>query len=164
MMAVRFSHRERSAVLAAIAWAVVTATAVQPLAAQRHAGKHGLGLFVTGSDALPDLARGNAAAAEGRVEDAERDLAPLAERGYFDAQLALGRLYAQQRAPEFTSKALRWLRVVQPRTQLADVPLAHGLVRDGRRQSLSEAEQLLWRVWEQRADVDALAELISLYA
>jgi len=84
--------------MAALSLLVTLATA-RPLAAQSrwNMDKRGRGVIIHGGDALPDLARGKAAAAAGRVENAQRDLTPLAQRGYFEAQLILRRLYAQHK-------------------------------------------------------------------
>lgn len=135
-----------------------------PARAQHRVDKEGTGAIVRGAEGLPDLARGKAAAAAGRTEDAERDLAPLAERGYVEAELALGRLYAHQDAPGANEKAIRWLRAALPDSPPADVPLARALVREGGTKALTEAEQLFARGWDEREDAEALSGLIELYA
>jgi len=132
--------------------------------AQQRVDKEGGGSIVSGANGLPDLARGKAAAAAGRTEDAERDLVPLAERGYVDAQVALGRLYAHQESADAAKKAEHWFREALPKSPLAEVPLARALVRLGEAKQLTEAEQLFDHAWDQREDVEALAGLIELYA
>ncbi|HJT98415.1 MAG TPA: hypothetical protein VJ696_08890, partial [Rhodanobacteraceae bacterium] len=110
--------------------------------AQQRVDKEGRGAIVSGSGGLPDLARGKAAAAAGRTEDAEHDLVPLAERGYVDAEIALGRLYAHQETTDAAKKAEHWFREALPSSNLAEVPLARALVRLGDARQLAEAEQL----------------------
>jgi len=158
----------RAPALPGLPFAVLAMLAVgvfaTPARAQHRVDKEGSGAIVHGAEGLPDLARGKAAAAAGRTEDAERDLAPLAERGYVDAELALGRLYAHQDTSDANEKAIRWLRVALPASPLAEVPLARALVRKGDAKDVAEAEQLFSHGWEERQDVDALAGLIELYA
>jgi TPR repeat protein len=137
---------------------------VPSLHAQQRVDKEGSGAIVKGAQGLPDLARGKMSAAAGRVEDAERDLVPLAERGYVDAEVALGRLYAHQQTKDANEKAIRWLREASADTPLAEVPLARSLVRQGDAKGLAEAEQLFDKGWTNRQDVEALAGLVELYA
>ncbi len=147
--------------LTALALGVAPAS---PSRAQQRVDKEGQGAIIEGAEGLPDLARGKAAAAAGRLEDAERDLLPLAELGYVEAQLALGRLYTHMQSADADAKAIHWLRAAQPDTPLAEVPLARALVREGSAKSLAEAEQIFAHGWDEREDVDALAGLIELYA
>jgi len=123
--------------------------------------KAGSGLLLSGAQGLPDLARGRAAAAAGRLADAERDLQPLAERGYPLAQTTLARLYAQ--AEGGADAARHWYRAALPRVPEADLPLARLLLRTGERWRMAEAQQLLRRAWEQRGEVEALTGLLDLY-
>lgn len=116
------------------------------------------------SRALPDLRRGQLAASEGRLGDAEADLRPLAERGYLDAQIALGRLYARMGAPDRVEMAIGWLRVAYRRApeQIA-VPLGRLLQKQGKPESLDEVRGLLSSAYARNGDVDALSGLIRLY-
>jgi len=151
-------YRCRAALVAALACSAL------PLGAQQRVDKEGTGAIVKGAEGLPDLARGKMAAAAGRIEDAERDLVPLSERGYVDAQLALGRLYAHQTTKEANAKAIRWLREAARKTPEAEVPLARALVRAGDAKDLANAEQLFDKGWSERRDPEALSGLIELYA
>jgi len=125
--------------------------------------KQGEGLLLNGARGLPDLQRGREAAAAGRVEDAERDLEPLAERGYPLAQTTLARLYARREDPQASAQAQHWYRSALPRVPDADLPLARLLLRTGDPARLAEAEALLRQAWEQRSEAEALSGLIDLY-
>jgi tetratricopeptide (TPR) repeat protein len=135
-----------------------------PLQAQQRVDKEGAGAVVKGANGLPDLQRGKMAAAAGRVDDAERDLAPLAERGYVDAELALGRLYSHQQTKDANEKAIRWLRMAAETMPDAEVPLARALVRAGSAKNIVEAEQLFEKGWSERQDPEALGGWLELYA
>jgi TPR repeat protein len=148
----------RAALVAALACTVLSA------GAQQRVDKEGTGAIVKGAEGLPDLARGKMSAAAGRVEDAERDLLPLSERGYVDAQLALGRLYSHQTTKDANAKAIRWLREAAAKTPDAEVPLARALARAGDAKDLASAEQLFDKGWSEREDPEALSGLIELYA
>lgn len=113
---------------------------------------------------LPDLGRGQLAAREGRLDAAEADLRPLAERGYLDAQIALGRLYARMGAPDRVELAIGWLRVAHQRApdQVA-VPLGRLLQKQGKPESLDEVRALLGSAYARNGDVDALSGLIRLF-
>ena len=150
--------RCRAALVAALACTSLS------LVAQQRVDKEGAGAIVSGAGGLPDLARGKMAAAAGRVEEAERDLVPLSERGYVDAQLALGRLYLHQTTKESNAKAIRWLREAAEKTPDAEVSLARALVREGNPKDLANAEQLFDKGWSEREDPEALSGLIELYA
>jgi hypothetical protein len=76
-----------------IALLAALVTLALPAPAQQRVDKEGAGAVVNGANGLPDLQRGKMAAAAGRIDDAERDLVPLAERGYVDCELWLGRGY-----------------------------------------------------------------------
>lgn len=138
--------------------------AASPLRAQQRVDKEGVGAVVKGANGLPDLQRGKMAAAAGRIDDAERDLVPLAERGYVDAELALGRLYAHQQTKDTNEKAIRWLRAAAEKTPDAEVPLARSLVRAGGAKNLVEAERLFEKGWTARQDPEALGGWLELYA
>ena len=154
------TSRARLAALGALAIALCSA----PLYAQQRVDKEGSGAIISGTGGLPDLARGKAAAASGRTADAENDLVPLAERGYVEAELALGHLYAHQQTTEAMQKAVKWFRAALPQSPLAEVPLARALLHLDEIKQLPEAEHLFEHAWEDRNDVDALAGLIELYA
>lgn len=113
---------------------------------------------------LPDLRRGQLAASEGRLDAAEADLRPLAERGYLDAQIALARLYARMGAPDRVEQAIGWLRVAHQRAPDAvAVPLGRLLQKQGKPESLDEVRALLGAAYARNGDVDALSGLIRLY-
>jgi TPR repeat protein len=150
--------RCRAALVAALACTAL------PLGAQQRVDKEGTGAIVKGAEGLPDLQRGKMAAAAGRVEEAERDLVPLSERGYVDAQLALGRLYSHQDTKEANAKAIRWLREAAEKTPDAEVSLARALVRAGDAKDLANAEHLFDKGWSGRQDTEALSGLLELYA
>lgn len=133
-------------------------------AAEHAPPKDGAGLLVSGAAGLPDLARGQQAAAAGRTADAERDLVPLAERGYLEAQYALAKLYGHMETPEATARAITWYRRVLPKKPEVQLPLARLLLRDPQPAARNEAEDLLRKAWTQRSEVDALAALIRLYS
>jgi alginate biosynthesis protein AlgK len=127
--------------------------------------KDGGGLLMSGAQGPPDLERGKQAAAAGRVEDAEQDLKGLAERGYLDAKIALGRLYAGMDDPARRQLAIRWFReAVKDAPERAQVPLGRILAREGTSASLTEAEGLLNDAYQKRKDPEALGGLIRLYA
>ncbi|WP_028079365.1 tetratricopeptide repeat protein [Solimonas soli] len=132
-------------------------------AATRH--KDSDGALIEGTQGLPDLARGRQAAADGRLDAAEADLKPLAERGYVEAQIALGKLYARIGTPERIAAAIRWLRTARDSSpEPTEVPLGRLLIREDDAAALSEGEGLLNRAWQHRQDPEALAGLIRLYS
>lgn len=113
---------------------------------------------------LPDLARGQRAAAAGQLLAAENDLRPLAERGYLEAQLALARVYARSASGARITEAIVWMRRAQVSApQRTAVPLARLLLRRGDGAALNEAEALLDRAYAGERDPEALAGLIRLY-
>lgn len=130
-----------------------------------HRDKAGEGVLVSHAQGLPDLARGKQAAAAGRLDDAEADLQPLAERGYVEAQIALAKLYAQLGTPERVTQAIAWLRTAHDHSPLdTEVPLGRLLVRQNDDASIAEGEALLASGWDQHRDADALAGLIRVYS
>jgi TPR repeat protein len=151
-------------IAAASAVLLATLSIAASINAQQRVDKEGEGTVVKGANGLPDLQRGKMAAAAGRIDDAERDLGPLAERGYVDAELALGRLYAHQQAKDANAKAIRWLRAAAEKTPDAEVPLARALVRAGGAKNLADAEQLFEKGWTDRQDAEALGGWLELYA
>lgn len=121
-------------------------------------------LLAAPASSLPDLARGQRAASEGRTADAERDLLPLAERGYPEARYALAKLYGRLDTAPAAALAIRWYRsVLDDRPEVA-LPLARLLLREPTPAALAEADSLLNQAWSQRSEVDALAGLIRLYS
>ncbi|MGH8447158.1 MAG: tetratricopeptide repeat protein [Solimonas sp.] len=127
--------------------------------------KNGDGVLVEKTQGLPDLARGRQATATGRLDDAEADLKPLAERGYVEAQIALGKLYARIGTPDRIAAAIVWLRTARKSTpEPTEVPLGRLLARENDEASLSEGEALLSSAWARREDPEALAGLIRLYS
>jgi TPR repeat protein len=129
-----------------------------------HREKSGEGVLIRRTQGLPDLERGEQAVSDGRLQDAEADLKPLAERGYADAQIALAKLYAHVGSPERVNEAIGWLRSARLSDPLdTAVPLGRLLARQNDDASIAEGEALLATAWEQRHDTDALAGLIGLY-
>ena len=122
------------------------------------------GVLISGAEGLPDLERGNQARLAGRLEEAERDLLPLAQRGYIDAQVYLAAVYGQREALESQDEAIKWYRAVLPRRPDAVIPLARVLMRHGDRASVVEASELLHRA-PAGLDEDAIgAVLLDLYS
>jgi len=122
------------------------------------------------AQALPDLQRGKAALAAGDFAGARRDLQPLAEQGYREAQVQLANAYARQETPASDREALRWFRLALPRAPELRVRTARVLVRIGeaapaaskaRTQALDEAEKLL-RQADADHDDSALVPLLAL--
>jgi TPR repeat protein len=101
------------------------------------------GVLITGAQGLPDIDRGNQARLAGRLDDAERDLLPLAQRGYTTAQVYLAAVYGQREAMEAQDEAIKWYRAALPRRPDVVVPLARVLMRHGDRASVLEAAELL---------------------
>jgi TPR repeat protein len=125
--------------------------------------KPGQGLLVKGEQGPPDLARGNQARLAGHFEEAQRDLLPLAQRGYVDAQLYLAAVYAQLESPAAQQSAIDWYRRVLPRRPDAAMPLARAFIRRGDRASLQEAERLLVAVQYLPEVPGGRAALLDLY-
>src|SRR5687768_1784916 len=73
------------------------------------------GLLIRDTGGLPDLQRGRQARLSGRLDDAQRDLLPLAKRGYPDAQMNLAAVYGQIESPDAEDQAILWYRTVLPR-------------------------------------------------
>lgn len=96
--------------------------------ALRNLSKQGQGVIVSGSAGLPDLQRGKQAAHEGRVAAAERDLVPLSQSGYVEAQLALGEMYEQQHTLADARKSAYWLEKALPSAE-NPVPAVADLIR-----------------------------------
>ena len=96
-------------------------------------------VLISGARGLPDIERGNQARLAGRLDDAERDLLPLAQRGYPDAQMYLAAVYGQREAMEAQDEAIKWYRTVMPRRPEAAIPLARVLMHRGDRESVEAA-------------------------
>lgn len=114
------------------------------------------------SSALPDLQRGRAALAAGNTQAAVQDFAPLAEKGYPEAQIGLARIHTALGTPADIARAVDWYRSALKSQPTLDLPLARMLIRSGAPATLNEAEQLA-RGAEQRGEPRALAVLIALY-
>ena len=114
------------------------------------------------SSALPDLQRGRAELAAGNTEAAVQDFAPLAERGYPEAQIGLARIHTARGTPADIARAADWYRRALKSQPTVDLPLARMLIRSATPANLNEAEGLL-RGAEQRGEPRALAVLIALY-
>jgi alginate biosynthesis protein AlgK len=121
------------------------------------------GLLVHGVEGAPDIDRGNQARLAGRLDDAVRDLLPLAERGYPEAQMYLAAVYSEKESPEAQDAAIKWYRAALPRRPEADVPLARALMRQGDRVSVAEAEKLLLKARRKRRESSADVALLDLY-
>jgi len=126
--------------------------------------KNPQGTLIQGAAGLPDLERGNQARLAGRLDDAERDLLPLAQRGYVDAQLYLAAVHGQREAMESQDQAIKWYREVLPRRPDAVIPLAHVLMRRGDRASVLEASELLQRAPQGLDENSVGAALLDLYS
>lgn len=115
------------------------------------------------AQAMPDLQRGLKALETGDYAQAEADLVPLAEQGYLDARLALGKLYAAQPGQENLEKALHWYKLAIDRDKSVRVPLAQLLADRGGAGALGQSEQLLIAAYKDH-DPRALRGLVRLYA
>jgi alginate biosynthesis protein AlgK len=111
---------------------------------------------------LPDLRRGQQAAAAGDVAGAERDLVPLAQMGYLDAQKALGAMYARAETPQALEKAVHWYRVAASQDPEVVVSLARVLLKLDEPSTFAEAEKFL-RAADKNGDPRALAGLLEFY-
>lgn len=112
----------------------------------------------TAAQALPDLGRGLAAMERGDTPAAEADLVPLAEQGFAQAQIALGRMYAAQQTQESLIKSVHWLRIAATNDPGLNVSLARSLMRGGLAEP-GEVDRLLKRA---TADKDAAAPALQL--
>ncbi len=122
------------------------------------------GLLISGTQGIPDLERGNQARLAGRLDDAERDLAPLAHRGYPDAQLYLAAIYGQKESRDSQDEAISLYRKVLPRRPEAAVPLARMFMRRGDQSSVLEAQRLLVHAEREPGGPEVQAALLDLYA
>jgi alginate biosynthesis protein AlgK len=111
---------------------------------------------------LPDLRRGQKAAAAGNIAEAERDLVPLSQMGYLEAQIALAGLYAQSEEPATIEKAVHWFRVAATQDSRVLVPLARVLLKMDEPSTFAEAEKFL-RAADKKGDPRALAALLEFY-
>ncbi|MEP7244352.1 MAG: hypothetical protein ABI885_11815 [Gammaproteobacteria bacterium] len=122
------------------------------------------GLWIDGARGVSDLQRGNQARLTGRLDEAERDLYPLALRGYPDAQLYLAAVYGQRETMAAQDDAARWYRAVLPLRPEAAIPLARVLARRGDGFSVLEAERLLLQAQIEPGGPAGSAALLELYA
>jgi alginate biosynthesis protein AlgK len=120
------------------------------------------GLALPPEPDLPDLRRGQKAAELGDVAGAERDLLPLAQMGYLDAQKSLAGLYAQSESPQMLEKAVHWFRVAASQDRDVVVPLARVLLKLNEPATFAEAEKFL-READKKGDPRALAALLEFY-
>lgn len=116
----------------------------------------------TAGDGLPDLDRGIAALEAGDFEAAERDLRPLAERGYLEAQVRMARLYAQLGVPGAIDEAVYWYRLALKRDPTLRVALAKALIQGDAIAAGKEIDQLL-READEEGQADALHLRLRLY-
>lgn len=110
--------------------------------------------------ALPDLARGKAALERGDLAAAEMDLKPLAESGYFEAQIALARTYASQNTRESLRKAVEWYRLAAKQDPALRLQLVRTMMRAGRADP-AEVDALLKEIVKE--DSTALPLQLRLY-
>lgn len=112
---------------------------------------------------LPDISRGVQALEAGRLDQAEKNLLPLAKRGFVDAQHHLARLYKEVGTPATRDEAIRWFEQSVAKYPMDADPL--GRLRfeaTGDAQHLKEVEAVL-RKHHQLGDPDALKRLVRLY-
>jgi len=121
------------------------------------------GSLIRGAEGIPDIQRGNQARLAGRLDDAERDLLPLAEQGYVDARLYLAAVYGHRESVAAQNEAIRWYQSVLAERPETAVPLARVYVRRGDRRSVAEAEKLLLFAERERIEPAASAALLDLY-
>jgi hypothetical protein len=122
------------------------------------------GILISDAGGIPDLQRGNQARLAGRLDAAERDLLPLATRGYPDAELYLAAVYGQRESTDAQDAAIVWYRKVLPRRPEAAVPLARTFMRKGDPAALLEAERLLLQAQLEHPDPAVSAALLDLYS
>jgi TPR repeat protein len=122
------------------------------------------GLLISGAGGLPDVERGNQARVAGRLDEAERDLLPLAQRGYADAQIYLAAVYGQREAVEAQDEAIKWYREVLPRRPDVAIPLARVLMRRGDHVSVVAAGELLTRATDGLDREAVRAARLDLYS
>src|SRR5882724_282204 len=121
------------------------------------------GILISGSGGMPDLERGNQARLAGRLDEAERDLSPLAQRGYPDAQLYLAAVYSQRESTQAQEAAIKLYRAVLPRRPEAAIPLARMFMHRGDVSSVAEAEHLLLHAESAINEPAVSAALLDLY-
>lgn len=122
------------------------------------------GLLISAVEGPPDIERGKQARIEGRLSDAERDLLPLATRGYPDAQLYLAQTYSQSEQLTANDESIRWFRAALAQRPEADIGLARALMRSGKRGSEVEVESLLNKAERDRGDPAVPAARLEFYA
>jgi TPR repeat protein len=121
------------------------------------------GSLISDARGIPDLERGNQARLAGRLDDAERDLAPLAQRGYPDAQLYLAAVYSRKESTDAQDAAITLYRAVLPRRPEAAIALARMFMRKGDFASIAEAERLLLHAQTVLDEPAVSAALLDLY-
>ena len=112
---------------------------------------------------LPDIGRGVQALEAGRLDQAEKNLLPLAQRGFVDAQHYLARLYKQVGTEATRDEAIRWYEQSVSKYPLDADPLGRlrfEATRDP--QHLLGVEQMLLQQRE-FGNPDALKRLVRLY-
>jgi TPR repeat protein len=122
------------------------------------------GSLISDAGGIPDLERGNQARLAGRVAEAERDLLPLARRGYPNAQLYLAAVYSQKQSVDAQDAAIALYRAVLPRRPQAAIALARILMKRGDALSVVEAERLLLQAQAELEEPATSAALLDLYA
>jgi len=121
------------------------------------------GSLISDARGIPDLERGNQARLAGRLDEAERDLAPLAQRGYPDAQLYLAAVYSQKESTDSQDAAIALYRAVLPRRPEAAIPLARMFMNRGDYSAVVEAERLLLHAETELNEPAVSAALLDLY-
>lgn len=122
----------------------------------------GLALALGACGSLPDIDRGEQAMERGDWAEAERNLRPLAERGYLMAQVRLARAYRDQGDPESLELAAQWFRKAMRRDASYATDLAQVQMKRQQPETLAEAEDLLVEA-DLLGDSRALKLLIRLY-
>lgn len=122
----------------------------------------GCAALLAACSGLPDLDRGKAALKAGDLVAAEKDLRPLAERGYADARMQMAKLHAQAQTPEELRLAADFYTAALPEDPAVAVPLARVLLQLGDLQSIAKAEEALTQAHAQ-GDPRALSTLIGIY-
>ena len=123
------------------------------------------GVLISGADGLPDIERGNQERLAGRLDEAERDLLPLAQRGYAAAQMYLAAVYGQREAADSQDEAIKWYRTVLPQRPEAAVPVSRLLMHQGDRDSVMAANELLLRAGGEGVDEASVnAATLDLYS
>lgn len=122
----------------------------------------GLVLALVACVSTPDLERGRQAAERRDWSAAERDLKPLAEAGYPDAQVELAQLYARDASAESQAQAIAWMRRARAGQSDLTAKLARLLMDSPHQADHREAAELLAQA-RAAGEPQALPLTIRLY-